>query len=56
VEKTAAYANVGFTDVFNTVDDRCTDCAGDTIVIRFADTTYCRDIRFDKVMLRQIYS
>lgn len=39
VEEAAAYADVGLTDVFDTVYNGCADCSGDTVVVRFADTT-----------------
>jgi hypothetical protein len=54
VEKAAAYADIRLADILNAIDDCGADSSGDTIIIRFANPSDRRDIRLDKVMLRQV--
>jgi hypothetical protein len=54
VEETTTDAHVRVTDIFNTVDDRCSYSTSDTIVIGFPNSSNRRHIRLDKVMLGKI--
>ena len=55
MEEAAADTDIGFTNVFDAVDDCGSDGPSNTIIIHLANASNRRDIRLDKVMLSEIY-
>lgn len=55
LKEAAAGSDVGFLDIFDTVDDRGTSSTGDTVVVCLPDTSNGCHVVLDKEMLCQIY-
>ena len=48
-------SHIGLLCVFHSIDNSCTNCTSDSVIVGLLKASNCRDACLDKVMLRQVY-